>query len=137
MSFKSFPEAFLKKIILLNSSWWLLPYMASVALGIYRTLGLEVFASRKFCTFCEFLIDWQKFMKVKVLSWLIREYLFSRVFIWSQKFSEWGQKVLNWELTLFANVYVHEMLKFRDFLISQRMLVAKVSDLVEVQERFK
>ena len=38
---------------------------------------------------------------------------------------------------LFAKVYVHEMQKFHDFLIPQRILVVKVSDLKEVQECFK
>ena len=38
---------------------------------------------------------------------------------------------------LFAKVYVHEIQKFRNFLIPRRILVVKVSDLKEVQECFK
>ena len=47
--------------------------------------------------FCEFWVDSRKFMKVKILSWLVRESSSSRIFTWSRKFSQWGQKVLNCE----------------------------------------
>ena len=49
--------------------------------------------------FCEFWMDLQKFMKVKILSWLFRENLSLRIFTWSWKLSQWNQKVLNCEYT--------------------------------------
>ena len=80
--------------------------------------------------FCELWIHSRKFMKVRILSWVVRKSSSPRIFTWSQKFSQWSQKVSNCEHTqskgliwlfakvnsrdksflgLFAKVYVRKM----------------------------
>ena len=145
MSFKNFPEAFKKQLYCRTAldgyylTWPQQPLCIYCTLASNFELICEGFegensllaGSRKFI-FASF------YMKSKILSMRPR----------SLKLGTHTKKWLIWLFTkvnsreksffgLFAKVYVHGMQKYRDFLISRRILVVKVSDLKEVQECFK